>query len=128
MMALTIWQPWAWCVIHGGKDVENRSWAPPPVLLGKRIAIHAAARRNPRDIRNDRVFIHQSTGVMPPPVDELVFGAVIGTVVLRGVVEESTSPWFKGPVGWVLSDPVPCKPVPTRGYQRLWAFHDNHFK
>ena len=23
---LTIRQPWAWAIIYGGKDVENRSW------------------------------------------------------------------------------------------------------
>jgi ASCH domain len=23
---LTVRQPWAWAIIHGGKDVENRSW------------------------------------------------------------------------------------------------------
>ncbi|NBF09766.1 ASCH domain-containing protein [Pseudomonas sp. Fl4BN1] len=26
MKALSIRQPWAWLIIHGGKDVENRSW------------------------------------------------------------------------------------------------------
>jgi hypothetical protein len=26
MRALTVRQPWAWAIIHGGKDVENRSW------------------------------------------------------------------------------------------------------
>lgn len=25
MKALTVKQPWAWAIIHGGKDVENRS-------------------------------------------------------------------------------------------------------
>jgi len=23
---LSIRQPWAWLIIHGGKDVENRTW------------------------------------------------------------------------------------------------------
>lgn len=26
MKALSIRQPWAWLIIHGGKDVENRTW------------------------------------------------------------------------------------------------------
>lgn len=26
LRALTIRQPWAWAIIHGGKDIENRSW------------------------------------------------------------------------------------------------------
>lgn len=41
MHALTIIQPWAWAVAHAGKDVENRTWAPPAALIGQDIAIHA---------------------------------------------------------------------------------------
>ena len=26
--ALTLRQPWAWAVVFGGKDVENRTWKP----------------------------------------------------------------------------------------------------
>ena len=26
MKALTIKQPWAWAIIHAGKDIENRDW------------------------------------------------------------------------------------------------------
>ena len=26
MKALTIKQPWAWAILHGGKDIENRNW------------------------------------------------------------------------------------------------------
>ena len=28
MLAVSIRQPWAWAVIHAGKDVENRQVAP----------------------------------------------------------------------------------------------------
>ena len=41
MKALTVKQPWAWAIIHGGKDVENRSWMPNLGPRGMRIAIHA---------------------------------------------------------------------------------------
>ena len=27
MKALSIKQPWAWAIIHAGKNVENRTWA-----------------------------------------------------------------------------------------------------
>lgn len=27
MRALTVQQPWAWAIVHGGKDVENRTQA-----------------------------------------------------------------------------------------------------
>ena len=26
MKALSIRQPWAWAILHAGKDIENRDW------------------------------------------------------------------------------------------------------
>ncbi|MQA14935.1 MAG: ASCH domain-containing protein [Pseudonocardiaceae bacterium] len=39
MRALSIRQPWAWAILHAGKDVENRSW---PIRHRERLVIHAA--------------------------------------------------------------------------------------
>ena len=39
MKALTIKQPWAYLIIHGGKDIENRTWR---TKYRGRILIHAA--------------------------------------------------------------------------------------
>jgi DNA polymerase-1 len=43
MWALTVWQPWAWAIAMGFKLIENRSWPPPRWLIGRELAIHAAA-------------------------------------------------------------------------------------
>lgn len=43
MRSLTIRQPWAGCVAHLDKRVENRSWRCPPTFIGERIAIHSSA-------------------------------------------------------------------------------------
>lgn len=43
--AITLWQPWATLVAAGAKPFEFRSWAPPASKQGRRIAIHAAARK-----------------------------------------------------------------------------------
>lgn len=42
MKALTLHQPWATLVAAGAKTIETRFWKPNGVLLGERIAIHAA--------------------------------------------------------------------------------------
>jgi len=44
MKAISVRQPWAWAIIFGGKDVENRNKAPigTQQLIGRRIQIHAA--------------------------------------------------------------------------------------
>lgn len=43
MKAITIKQPWASLIVHGIKDIENRSWACPKKYLGERVLIHAGA-------------------------------------------------------------------------------------
>jgi hypothetical protein len=43
--ALTVQQPWAWAIIHGGKDVENRTQA---WSYRGPLAIHAGARWSER--------------------------------------------------------------------------------
>jgi hypothetical protein len=45
MKALTIWQPWASLIAIGAKPYEFRSWYPPASVIGRRIAIHAGARK-----------------------------------------------------------------------------------
>lgn len=42
---ITIWQPWASLIAAGAKPYEWRGWPAPRRLVGKRVAIHAAARR-----------------------------------------------------------------------------------
>ena len=45
--AIAIRQPFAWAVIHGGKDVENRSASARRLFepaVGERVLIHASKR------------------------------------------------------------------------------------
>lgn len=43
-------------------------------------------------------------------------GAIIGEVDIVDCVTESKSPWFTGPYGFVLANPVAYKvPVPCKG-------------
>lgn len=41
MRILTVRQPWAWAIIHGGKDVENRVWG---TTYRGPVAIHVAGK------------------------------------------------------------------------------------
>lgn len=45
MYALTIWQPWASLIAAGCKPYEWRGWRVPRNMIGRRIGIHAGARR-----------------------------------------------------------------------------------
>lgn len=44
MRAITLWQPWASLISIGVKPFETRDYPPPRVMLGQRIAIHAAVK------------------------------------------------------------------------------------
>ena len=41
MPALSIRQPWAWAILHAGKDIENRSWR---TAFRGEVLIHAGLR------------------------------------------------------------------------------------
>jgi hypothetical protein len=112
LKAITIRQPWAWAIIFGGKDIENRTW-----LTHYRgpLAIHAGL-----GFRGDAVM---PRGVRSPAGEDLAFGAVIGVVDLEDVVEKSRSRWFGDDgYGFVLRNPRPLdKPVRCSGRLGLWA-------
>lgn len=141
MKALTLWQPWATCVAHHSKLVENRTWEPPASVIGQRIAIHAG-KRFEREAYEDLVELD---GLALPPRAEIPAGAVIATARVAGWVrsewlvnrcehpfdfsgltEEQArsalrSTWWIGPVGWVLDHVIAIGPVPCSGAQGLWS-------
>lgn len=43
MKTITIKQPWASLIVHGIKDIENRTWPCPKKYIGQRVLIHAGA-------------------------------------------------------------------------------------
>src|SRR5262245_15449329 len=111
MRALTVRQPWAWAIIHGGKDIENRTWANKYVT--GTIAIHAGSRLDSLG--------YSPRGTKKPRPEEIVHSAVIGVVDIVAVVKQSRSKWFSGPLGWVLRNPRQLrKPIHCRGRLGLW--------
>lgn len=43
MKAISIKQPWAYLIVYGIKDIENRTWACPKKYIGQRVLIHSSA-------------------------------------------------------------------------------------
>jgi hypothetical protein len=117
LRALSVRQPWAWAIIHGGKDIENRGhvaiWKG-AMKPGRRIAIHASKGMT-RDEYVEGYDFMRSVGVICPPAGALIRGAVIGSVEVVDIVTKSASPWFFGPRGLVLRDPEACEPIPAGG-------------
>lgn len=126
--AISVRQPWAWAIIHAGKNIENRG----AVALrhmrlnrGSRttLAVHAAQGMTQDEYSSARDFM-AGIGVTCPPPGDLVRGAIIGAVRVDGVVTASPSPWFFGPRGIVLHDPIAVDPIYCAGALGLFNWHD----
>ena len=131
-LALSVRQPWAWAIIHGGKVIENRtsgSIRSGNMTLGP-VAIHAATGLKRDEYLWAEWKMAQSEIALPHPT-RLVRGAIIGMVDVVDIIIESDSPWFGGRrpggdanpdnadrpdvCGLVLENPRACAPVPARG-------------
>lgn len=116
MKALSLKQPWAWLVFHG-KDIENRKW---PTKYRGPLLIHASKGW---DSDGERwLYINVCKGNIPIkeiPMrhdPRIKYGAIIGKVVVADCVNNSSSPWFFGPYGFVLGNPIEFdKPIPCKG-------------
>jgi hypothetical protein len=110
MKALSIRQPWAWAIIHAGKDVENRRWS---TNYRGQFLVHAAKGMTRGEYEDAAEDIEMITGISPPFFEDLERGGIIGSVELIDCVTDSSSPWFGGHYGFLLHRPliVPFWPV-----------------
>lgn len=129
MRAITVRQPWAWAIVHGGKDVENRSRNIAGAYRGP-VAIHAG-QQYAKDADLDPTFL----AAWVPVGGDLDYGHIIGVVELADVHHgwmepqgRPCSPWgqdydgAKGLHHLVLRNPRPlAEPVRYRGALGLWT-------
>lgn len=141
MRILTVRQPWAWAIIHGGKDVENRvrniagDWRGP-------VAIHVAKQEDEeaysvpvlRDALEARYRTWSPRGALARMRSEPApkyFGRIIGAVDLTDVHHAHSCPKHGQDAPWplcsawaesgdlyhlVLANPRPlASPIPYRG-------------
>lgn len=139
MRILTVRQPWAWAIVHGGKAVENRSRNIAGGYRGP-VAIHAAKAVFEEEggayLQVQRAIWQTSEGYTPtddqlwevaddvdPDDPRFVYGAIIGVVDLIGAHEQDSaacyddSDWADDS-NWhlVLANPRPLsEPIPYRG-------------
>lgn len=107
MKALSIRQPWAWLIVNGFKDIENRNWRS---FTRGLVLIHAGKAMSEEEYLEAFVLAQQN-GVMLPPADDLERGGIVGEAEMVDCVTYSDSPWFFGDYGFVMAD---AKPLPFR--------------
>lgn len=113
MKALTIRQPWAWLIVNGYKDVENRTWE---TNYRGFVFVHASASITKKEYNECYEFIlERNLRVHLPPIDVLELGGIIGYTNIVNCDRSSDSRWFFGPVGFGLEG-YGCLPfVPLKG-------------
>lgn len=75
-IALSLIQPWAWAVLHAGKDVENRVWWS---TIREEFWIAASAQVTRRYYDSSRECIERiAPGIRVPRIDELPRGGIVG--------------------------------------------------
>ncbi|WVV46869.1 ASCH domain-containing protein [Pseudomonas sp. NA13] len=112
MKALSIRQPWAWLIVHGGKDIENRSWH---TKFRGRFLVHAAQGMTQKDYADAATFADLECGVTIPTFNNLPRGGIIGSVELVDSLDASDSPWYMGQKGFLLRNPKPLPFAPLKG-------------
>ena len=124
---LTVRQPYAWAIIKGAKDVENRDRM--SKYMG-RLHIHAALKEWTDRVDHcvGRVAKHFGVSV-PEMLDDYHrhvsrgLGAVIGSVHMFGCAVQYESEWFEGRYGYLFRDAKPLRtPVPCKGSPSFFHF------
>ena len=119
MKAISVRQPWAWLIIHGGKDIENREW---PTKFRGRVLIHAAKGMTDQEYIDAGDFARRLGSEYT--YHDLLKGGIIGSVEIVDCVERSDSPWFFGKYGFVLRNPQPLPFYAYRGQLRFFDVPD----
>ena len=115
MKVIVIRQPWAWLIVNGFKDIENRTWA---TRYRGQLLIQASARRPTKmEMQEFRAYARKRKTELP---DDFDLGGIVGLASLKNCVFTSRSKWFEGPVGWVLAKPKRLPFVPLKGQLGLF--------
>lgn len=131
MIALSIRQPWAWLIVNGFKDIENRDW---PTRYRGRFLVHAGKTLTKKDYDAAREFVRNTSlfgSLSLPGIEALERGGVVGEATLVDCVTEHPSPWFTGwangnalgivSYGFVLAN---ARPLPFMPYKGRLKFFD----
>lgn len=124
-LALSIMQPWAWLIVEGFKDVENRNWKPtnPGLKFRGPIAIHAGKKIDKEPHSDVIRGINPATGYRDLEGNqypacfgrEVETGGIVGIAEICDVVTKSESDWFFGPYGFVIRNAKPIDFIPCTG-------------
>jgi hypothetical protein len=113
MRALSIRQPWAWLIVNGFKDIENRDWE---TFYRGQVLVHAGLTMPLRYYDEVQQWVGEEFNIQLPDPAELQRGGIVGVMTITGCVRESASVWFQpGGFGFQLRDARPLPFHPCKG-------------
>lgn len=118
LRAISIRQPWAWLIVHGPKNFENREWATqnPGRKVRGRVLIHASQGMTWDEYYSGRIVALDAEFTGLPPFEQLQRGGIVGVVELVDWLDYAPreNPWaFTS--GFVLRHPQPLTFIPCKG-------------
>lgn len=147
MKAITIKQPWASLIVHGIKDIENRTWTCPKKYIGQRVLIHASGSHGRKfnvNLTDEQTKAAFATIAKECMFGSLPFGSIIGSVEIVDCVINHPSIWAektenytvgmnpklheditgkKVIYNWVLANPILFKKhIPAKGKLSFWEY------
>lgn len=122
MKALSVRQPWAWLIVGGFKDIENRTWTPRSTTVQDPLVIHASKAHD----RAGEAWVRKHFPRIQVP-GGLAHGALVGMAYLVGWCRDHSSPWAEaGLWHWILADPIKfTEPRPWPGELGLFEVPAN---
>jgi len=122
MKALSIRQPWAWLIVNGYKDVENRTWS---TNYRGDLLIHAGHNFEFDSISWILSKFTELKGILPLNKHDYDLGGLIGKVTLVNCTRHHESPWFTGPIGWLFDNAASMTLIPYKGHLGLFDVQIN---
>lgn len=120
MKALSIRQPWAWLIVNGHKDIENRSW---PTRFRGRVLIHASKGMTRAEYEDVEDWLSCDVGspmmqIQLPSQKALERGGIVGVATITDCVAPArrSSPWHvDGAFGFQIVDAKPLPFIECKG-------------
>lgn len=132
LRGITLTHPWAWCVAHARKDIENRTWHPERQggRVGMFLAIHGGAvpdggaRKTEQleDLAYVQRYLLDIDQRAEATWERVAIPGIVAVARLAAVVQDSSSIWAAhDQYHWQLADVVTLpEPIAHKGAQGLW--------
>lgn len=120
MKAISIRPPWAWAIMHAGKDIENRTWR---TNTRGTVAVHASKNMTrPYYEWACKEIKRLAPRVKIPPYEAIARGAIIGLVDIISCEEYPKSKWHVAKhYGFGLANARPLqKLISCNGRLNFW--------